>query len=195
MEIISAQFVRSVVGSHNLIVDDIPQVSFVGRSNVGKSSVINALVGQKKLVRSSCTPGKTQEINFFLIDEKIYFVDLPGYGYAKLGKKYREKLRRLILWYFISGEAPVTKVALIIDAKAGLRDFDREMIAILTEYQHPFIIIANKVDKLNQKKLYKSMKDITEEVGAFVKIFPFSAKTGKGKEKLTNDILSVISEE
>ncbi len=195
MEITSAQFIRGVVGSHNLIADDIPQVSFIGRSNVGKSSVINALVGQKKLVRSSSTPGKTQEINFFLINENIYFVDLPGYGYAKLGKKYREKLRRLILWYFISGEAPVTKVVLIVDAKAGLRDFDREMIAILNEYQHPFVIVANKTDKLNQKKLYKSTKDMTEEIGDFVKIFPFSAKTGKGKEKLTNDILSVITEE
>ena len=78
MEITSAQFIKSVVGSHNLIVDDIPQIAFIGRSNVGKSSVINKLVNQRKLVRSSSTPGKTQQINFFLINEKFYFVDLPG---------------------------------------------------------------------------------------------------------------------
>ena len=191
MEITGAQFVRSIVGSHNLIVDDLPQISFVGRSNVGKSSVINKLVNQKKLVRSSSKPGKTQHINFFLINEDTYFVDLPGYGYARLGQKYREKLRRLILWYFISGEAPITKVVVIVDAKAGLRDFDREMIDVLREHNHPFIIVANKIDKLNQKNLHKSITAIKNELGENVDIFPFSAKTGKGKEKLLNNILCV----
>ncbi len=189
MEVTSAQFVKSVVGSHNLLVDNIPQISFVGRSNVGKSSVINKLVNQKKLVRSSSKPGKTQHINFFLINENTYFVDLPGYGYAKLGQKYREKLRRLILWYFISGEAQITKAVVIVDAKAGLRDFDREMISVLREYKHPFIVVANKIDKLNQKNLYKSISDIKQELGEDIDIFPFSAKTGKGKEKLLDNIL------
>ncbi len=189
MEVTSAQFIKSVVGSHNLLVDDIPQISFVGRSNVGKSSVINKLVNQKKLVRSSSKPGKTQHINFFLINEDTYFVDLPGYGYAKLGQKYREKLRRLILWYFISGEAQITKVVVIVDAKAGLRDFDREMISVLREYKHPFIVVANKIDKLNQKNLHKSISDIKQELGKDIDIFPFSAKTGKGKEKLLDNIL------
>jgi len=189
MEVTSAQFIKSVVGSHNLLVDDIPQISFVGRSNVGKSSVINKLVNQKKLVRSSSKPGKTQHINFFLINEDTYFVDLPGYGYAKLGQKYREKLRRLILWYFISGEAQITKVVVIVDVKAGLRDFDREMISVLREYKHPFIVVANKIDKLNQKNLHKSISEITQELGGDVDVFPFSAKTGKGKEKLLDNIL------
>ncbi len=189
MEITNAKFIRSVVGSHNLIIDDLPKIAFIGRSNVGKSSVINKLVNQNKLVRSSSKPGKTQQINFFLINEKIYFVDLPGYGYAKLGQKYREKLRRLILWYFISGETVITKTIVIIDAKAGLRDFDREMISILREYNHKFIIVANKIDKLNQKELHKSIKLITEELGEEVSIFPFSAKTGRGKDKLLKNIL------
>ncbi len=191
MEITTAQFIRSIVGSHNLIVDDIPQISFVGRSNVGKSSMINKLVNQKKLVKSSSTPGKTQQINFFLINDNTYFVDLPGYGYAKVGQKYREKLRRLILWYFISGEAPITKVVIIIDAKAGLRDFDREMIEIIKEHGHPFVVVANKIDKLNQKKLYKSITAITEELGDEVEVFPFSATTGKGRDKLINNLLDV----
>jgi GTP-binding protein len=191
MEIQSAQFIKSVVGSHNLIVDDIPQISFVGRSNVGKSSMINKLVNQRKLVKSSSTPGKTQCINFFLINENTYFVDLPGYGYAKLGQKYREKLRRLILWYFISGEAPITKVVVIVDAKAGLRDFDREMIGILREYGHSFVVVANKIDKLNQKKLHKALSDISSELNEDIEIFPFSAKTGRGREKLINNLLEV----
>jgi GTP-binding protein len=184
MEITNAQFVRGVVGSHNLVVDEMPQFAFIGRSNVGKSSVINTLVNQKKLVRSSSTPGKTQEINFFIINEKMYFVDLPGYGYAKMGIKKREKLRRLILWYFISGEAPITLTFLIVDAKAGLRDFDREMIAILEEYNIPFVIIANKIDKLNQKKLHASFRTMSEELGETIQIIPFSAKTGKGKKQV-----------
>ncbi|MEN8252049.1 MAG: ribosome biogenesis GTP-binding protein YihA/YsxC [Patescibacteria group bacterium] len=190
MDIISAQFVRSVVGSHNLIVDEMPQVAFVGRSNVGKSSVINKLVGQKKLVRSSSTPGKTQQINFFLINEDTYFVDLPGYGYAKLGQKYREKLRKLILWYFISGEASVTKVVLIVDAKAGLREFDREMIDVLRQHGHSVVILANKIDKLNQKNLHKSMTSMREELGDDATILPFSAKTGKGKDKVLQEIFT-----
>ncbi len=193
MTITTAQFVRGVVGSHNVIVDERPQIAFIGRSNVGKSSVINMLVGQKNLVKSSATPGKTQQINFFLINDALYFVDLPGYGYAKLGAKYREKLRRLILWYFISGEAPITKTVLIIDAKAGLRDFDREMIAVLEEYRHPFIIVANKIDKLNQKETHRALCDIAEEIGDRVPIFPVSAQTGKGGKKVLHNILSGVS--
>ena len=188
MEITTAQFIRGVIGSHNLLVDEKPQVSFIGRSNVGKSSVINMLVGQKSLVRSSSSPGKTQEINFFVINENLYFVDLPGYGYAKMGVKYREKLRKLILWYFISGEAPISLAVLIIDAKAGLREFDREMIAILNEYEHPFVIIANKMDKLNQKELHRSLMDIGAEVGDGTTVIPFSARTGKGKDRVLHAI-------
>ncbi len=192
MEIITAQFVRGVIGSHNLLVDEKPQVSFIGRSNVGKSSVINMLVGQKSLVRSSSSPGKTQEINFFSINENIYFVDLPGYGYAKMGVKYREKLRKLILWYFISGEAPVSLAVLIVDAKAGLRKFDREMIAVLNEYGHPFMIVANKIDKLNQKELYHSLAEIVTEIGENAIVIPFSARTGRGKDKVLHAIERVI---
>ena len=90
----------------------------------------------------------------------------------------------LCLWYFVSGEAPVTLTFVIIDAKAGLREFDREMIAVLEEYDHPFVIIANKIDKLNQKELHNSQKQITEELGQNTTIIPFSAKTGKGKNKI-----------
>jgi GTP-binding protein len=194
MNIQSAQFVQGVIGSHNLIADEKPQIAFVGRSNVGKSSVINMLVGQKSLVRSSSTPGKTQQINFFLINESVYFVDLPGYGYAKVGVKYREKLRKLILWYFISGEAPVTLAAVIIDAKAGLRDFDREIIAVMEEYHHPYVIIVNKIDKLNQSDLHRSLQKISEKIGHDVDLFPFSARTGYGKSALLTYLDTVIAE-
>lgn len=189
MDITSAQFILSVVGSHNLPQDDQKQIAFIGRSNVGKSSVINMLVGQNSLVRSSSTPGKTRQINFFLINDEIYFVDLPGYGYAKHSAKKREKLRKLILWYFIGDEANPAMTVLIVDARAGLRDFDREMIAVLDEYKHPHLIVANKVDKLNQSQLHHSLKGISEEVGANVPVIALSAKSGRGRDQLLAKIL------
>lgn len=193
MEIKNAKFIRGVVGSHNLLVDEKPQIAFIGRSNVGKSSVINMLVNQNKLVKSSSTPGKTQQINFFMINDRVYFVDLPGYGYAKVSQKAREKLRKLILWYFISGEAPIKKACVIVDAKAGLRDFDREMIGVLSEYEIPFVVVANKIDKLNQKNLHKSLMEIQEEIGEWAEVFPISAKTGKGKDKLLKGIFRGVT--
>jgi len=185
----SATFVQSVVGSHNVINDEKPQIAFVGRSNVGKSSLINMLTGQKHLVRSSATPGKTQMINYFLVNDIAYFVDLPGYGYAKLGLKYREKLRKLILWYLVSGEAPVTKVVLIVDAKIGLQDFDREMISVLVEQNHPFIVVANKCDKLNQKELHHSLVNIQAELPEEVIIVPASAAKKRGQREILEEVL------
>ncbi len=192
-QIRSAKFLLSAVGSHNIICDDKPQIAFVGRSNVGKSSLINMLVGQKNLVKSSATPGKTQHINFFDINDTHYFVDLPGYGYAKLGHKDREKLRKLILWYFVSGETSVTHVILIVDAKVGLKDFDREMIAVLEEYDHPYTIVANKCDKLNQKELYASLRNIQSECGEDISIISASAAKGYGRELIVEDIFGKSS--
>lgn len=193
MNIKKAEFIQGATGSESLLVDEKPQISFIGRSNVGKSSVINLLVNQKSLVKSSSTPGKTREINFFLIDEKFYFVDLPGYGYAKISLKAREKLRKLILWYFISGEAPVTLTCLIVDSKVGLREFDREMLMVLRDYNIPFIVIANKIDKLTQRELHKSLVSIQNEIGENVEVFPLSAKSGRGKDKLLNEIFGVVA--
>ncbi len=180
----NVEFVQGVVGSHNVIADEKPQYAFVGCSNVGKSSVINMLVERTGLVRTSSTPGKTQQINYFLVEDSVYFVDLPGYGYARLGQKYREKLRRLILWYLISGEAPITKVVLIVDLKAGLREFDHEMIGILREYEHPFVVVANKMDKLNQKGRHKALEKLEDIVGHDAIIVPASAASKKGRREI-----------
>ena len=192
MKITSAEFVRSVVGSHNVIADKKPQIAFVGRSNVGKSSLINMLVGQKRLVKSSGNPGKTKQINFFVVNKNYYFVDLPGYGYAKIKEKEREKLRKLILWYLIGKEAPIEKVVLIVDAKVGLREFDFEMIEVLKKENHPFVIVANKIDKLNQKERHQALKKIEEEIEKETKIFPVSAKKGAGRDTLLEEIFGDI---
>ncbi len=183
-----AKFIKGIVGTNDILKDKQEQVAFIGRSNVGKSTLINKLIGSKGLVKTSGQPGKTQQINFFLVNEDFpgekYFVDLPGYGYAKISQKHREKMRKMILWYFISGEAKVKKVVLIIDAKSGLKEFDIEMINVLREYEHDFIIVANKVDKLNQKQYHKNLMEIKEELGEETNILPVSAKTGRGRDKL-----------
>ncbi len=188
MEVIKAKFIKGIVGTNDILKDKQDQIAFIGRSNVGKSTLINKLIGSKGLVKTSGQPGKTQQINFFLINEDLpgekYFVDLPGYGYAKISQKHREKMRKMILWYFISGEANIKKVVLIIDAKSGLKDFDIEMINVLREYGHDFIIIANKVDKLNQKQYHKNLMEIKDELGEDINILPVSAKTGRGRDKV-----------
>ncbi|HFC36125.1 MAG TPA: ribosome biogenesis GTP-binding protein YsxC, partial [Candidatus Moranbacteria bacterium] len=120
MQIKTAKFVKGIIGTDEILRDGKQQIAFVGRSNVGKSSVINSLVGIKKLAKSSATPGRTQEINFFLINDKVYFVDLPGYGFAKISKKQREKIRKMIIWYLSYAETKPCKVVLIIDAKVGI---------------------------------------------------------------------------
>jgi len=183
-----AKFIKGIVGTNEILKDKQDQIAFIGRSNVGKSTLINKLIGSKGLVKTSGQPGKTQQINFFLVNEDLpgekYFVDLPGYGYAKISQKHREKMRKMILWYFISGEAKIKKVILIIDAKSGLKEFDIEMINVLREYGHDFIIIANKVDKLNQKQYYKNLMEIKEKLGDDINILSVSAKTGRGSDKV-----------
>lgn len=205
MEIREAKFVRGIVGSNDILKSKREQIAFIGRSNVGKSTLINNLTGNKGLVKISKEPGKTKEINFFSAvltysnvqkqenptskrNKEIYLVDLPGYGYAKMSQKQREKMRKMILWYFISGEPNLKKVVLIIDTKAGLKEFDLEMIDVLKEYApklgYQFVIVANKIDKLNQKQTHKNLQKIKDKVGEEVEVIPMSAKTGRGRDTL-----------
>ncbi len=183
----SARFIKGIRGSDAILRDPHPQFAFVGRSNVGKSSVINALLGTA-LARPSATPGKTQEINFYLSNDKILLADLPGYGYAKIPTKLAEKLRKMILWYLTSGEAKPIKVILVIDASVGLTPFDEEMIALLREECHPFVILANKVDKLNQKEFSARMRELSSNV-TDAAIIPFSAKVGRGVKEARGYLL------
>ncbi|AKM84414.1 TPA: YihA family ribosome biogenesis GTP-binding protein [Candidatus Campbellbacteria bacterium] len=185
MEIKSANFIKGIRGSDDILNDLRPQIAFIGRSNVGKSSVINSLVGTKKaLVKSSSLPGKTREINFFLINNDLFFVDLPGYGFAKIKSVEKEKLRKLILWYLLSEEVkPKRKIVLIIDFKVGPSEFDLEMINLLKENNFDFIITANKIDKISKGARLKQLKEISRKLGT-ENIVLFSAKTGDGKDEL-----------
>ena len=152
-----------IKGTNPITEDGVPQIAFLGRSNVGKSSTINMLINRKNLVRSSSKPGKTQEINFFKINEKYYFVDLPGYGYAKMSKKAREKLAKLIMWYLRDGNVEERLLVLVLDAKVGVTDFDRDVMHLAGELNESLIVWVNKTDKLNQKDTKKALDSITAE--------------------------------
>ncbi len=188
MNVSSAEFMRGIRGSDDILADGIPNIAFIGRSNVGKSSILNALAGKPGMARVGDKPGKTTEINFFLINKKQYFVDLPGYGYASGGQKDRESLRKLIIWYFTSGEAHPQKVVLILESKAGLTKFDEQMIEVLKEQGHPYVIVLNKVDKLSQKELQLKVADIQKRSGA--EVIQTCVPAGKGIDELRDILLA-----
>lgn len=192
MNITSATFVKGILGTDPILKEKHPQVAFVGRSNVGKSSVINSLVMRKDLVKSSSMPGKTREINFFFINKKCYFVDLPGYGFARMGAKGAEKIRKLILWYLGSGEARVHLVVLIVDSVVKPMPYDKEMTDILRAENIPFVVVANKIDRLNQTESSHNLKAIESQLGA--EVFPYSARTHYGREKLLETISKAIKQ-
>ncbi len=189
MEIKTAEFIKGIIGTNEILEDERPQVAFVGRSNVGKSSVINSLVNRKNLVKSGAKPGKTRQINFFLINKKIYFVDLPGYGFIKTSLKQKEKIRRMILWYLFRSEIKFKKVVLIIDARIGLSEFDKEMLDLLNKNKYPVVVVVNKIDKLKKNKLIGQLKIIRKKAGDN-EIIPYSAKTKEGRHKLLDKIFS-----
>ncbi len=183
----SATFIKGAVHDTGLPVEEFPQVAFIGRSNVGKSSVINSLTGRNKLARSSSTPGFTAEANFYLINENFYLVDLPGYGFARGSHVQRDKIARIIEWYFTSEKTNTKKVVLIIDAKVGPTVDDIHFYKFLTEHQKDIVIIANKFDKLKQNEIFKAIADI-EKVFEGKKIIKYSAREKMGVEELFDSL-------
>ena len=183
MKITSAQFIKGVVGEDSVMYDGSPHIAFIGRSNVGKSSTLNALLQRKRLVKVGNTPGKTREINFFEVltqeNQQSYFVDLPGYGYAKLSKTQRNALKELIEWYIVHPEADTALICLIIDSKVGLTDLDKQFIALMDQSGKEYIIAANKIDKINQKAQNKLKHELNAEVKPETQIFYYSAAKGK----------------
>lgn len=191
MNIKSATFVRSVVDDASMVEDALPQIAFIGRSNVGKSSLINTLTGERGLARSSNTPGRTQELNFFLINKSCYFVDLPGYGYATGSHAHRDLLGDRIRWYFANKNINQPKVVLIIDAKVGPTRDDQDMCTYLMETKKDIILVANKIDKLKKQEVQKSLANITAILGPHT-LIPFSAEKKIGVGVLTEAILIKI---
>jgi GTP-binding protein len=171
----------------------LPEVAFAGRSNVGKSSVINTLVHRKKVARVSNTPGRTREINFFDVNGAFVLADLPGYGYAKISKEARAAWRPLIEGY-ITGTPALRGIVQLLDARHTPSDDDLHMLDFLATTQLPTIIVATKTDKLRSAERAKRLDTLALEAGVErEQVIPFSAVTGAGRDELAEAIASLVS--
>ena len=180
-----AEFVRSAADPKDFPRDPLTQIAFAGRSNVGKSSVINRLLNRKNFARVGAAPGKTTHINYFRIDEKLYLVDLPGYGYAKVSKAEKDRWAKLIQSWFDDPEL-MTLGILIVDARHKPTENDITMAEYFQNSQKPWAVVANKLDKLKKSEIEPNMALIrdTLKLSEDVKVIPFSAEKGTGRETL-----------
>ena len=180
-----AEFVLSAVKPSAFIRDGRPQVTFAGRSNVGKSSVINRLLNRKNFARVGATPGKTTQINYFCIDGKIYFTDLPGYGYAKVSKDERDRWGRLMENYFAE-DGLIALGILIVDARHKPTADDVTMCDYFRGTDCPMVVVANKLDKLKKSEIEPNLARIRETLSLdeSAALIPFSAEKGIGKAEL-----------
>ena len=189
-----AEFVRSAGRREDFIRDGLPQFAFAGRSNVGKSSVINRLVGRKNLAYVGASPGKTTQVNYFLIDRRAYLVDLPGYGYAKVSQGEKERWGKLMEAYF--AETPMCLGVLLVDARHNPTVNDCTMAAWFQNAGCPFVVVANKLDKLKKREISSNLDQIRLdlELTQDCPVIPFSAEKGTGREELLACILQAIQE-
>lgn len=188
MKITKSSFVTSVANANKVVVDEKKQVAFVGRSNVGKSSLINMLVNNSKLCKTSQTPGRTRLINYFLINDAFYFVDLPGYGFAQASKKDVFGWQGLIEPY-LKNNAMLKCVCVLVDIRHNPTEQDKQMINYLFYYQIPFIIVATKCDKLSKTKVKPALNKIAGELKVGVQnVYGISSQTSFGKDELLNKL-------
>ncbi|MBN8200747.1 ribosome biogenesis GTP-binding protein YihA/YsxC [Cytobacillus oceanisediminis] len=193
MKVTSSEIVISAVKPDQYPESDLPEFALAGRSNVGKSSFINKMLNRRGLARISSKPGKTQTLNFYLINEILHFVDVPGYGYAKVSKKEREAWGKMIETYLTSREQ-LKAVVLIVDLRHPPTSDDVMMYDFLKHYEIPCIVIATKADKIPKSKWQKHMK-ITEEtldIDPNDQIIMFSSETGYGKDKAWSALKSFM---
>jgi GTP-binding protein len=190
MKVESATFVKSVMRTEECPRDGRPEIAFVGRSNVGKSSLLNTLLNRKGLAKTSRTPGKTQTINFFDVNGRLYFVDLPGYGYAKVPKGVKEQWSRVMAAY-LRGRDPLRLVVQLLDARHTPSEGDHEMLELLRRARVPVLLVATKIDKLNRNERVRNLKAIRTELNLAddALVVPFSAATGEGVKPLWDIIV------
>jgi len=191
MKITSAEFVKSAFSYEHWIEDDRPEIAFLGRSNVGKSSLINSLLQRKGLARTSNTPGRTQSINYFLINEEFYFVDLPGYGYAKVSKSMRADWGVMAEEYLSQREQLVLCVQLI-DSRHDPTKLDLQLNEWLNFNGKPHLAVATKADKLGTNQLSKQLKAIRLAL-KFSDVVAYSAETGRGRDEVWKSIQNAIA--
>ncbi|SHJ65894.1 GTP-binding protein [Desulfatibacillum alkenivorans DSM 16219] len=191
MIIKSAKFISSATKPGNYPPPELPEIAFAGRSNVGKSSLINSLLKRKKLVKTSSTPGRTQLLNFFEVNESLVFVDLPGYGYAKVSKEMRKKWGQMIET-FITTRKTLHGVVLILDLRRIPGGQERENLAWFDMNNIPVILAATKADKFSRQRQLVQQKEMAKALGIPLDlIHVFSAKTGQGRDELWESILDL----
>ena len=188
-----AEFIKSAASPKQFIRSSVPSVVFAGKSNVGKSSVINRLLNRKNFARVGASPGKTVHVNYFFIDEKLYFVDLPGYGYAKVSQSERDRWGKLMEDFF-SEPSLISLGVMIVDARHKPTADDVTMADWFKGSGRRFVVVANKLDKLRKSEVEGNLRQIRETLTLpdEAKLIPFSAEKGSGREALTAEILSVL---
>ncbi|MBN1663883.1 MAG: YihA family ribosome biogenesis GTP-binding protein [Deltaproteobacteria bacterium] len=193
MKILSAKFVKSAAQAAHYPDDNLPEIAFAGKSNVGKSSLINVLVRQKSLARTSNTPGRTQLINFFTVNDRYSLVDLPGYGFARVPEAVRKNWRPMVESY-LAGRKTLKLVILIIDARREPSQEDMDLANWLIMNRIPFLFVLTKIDKLSKNELNASLRRFHATSGLPDDFSPvlFSAKTGEGREVVWAEIDKAI---
>ena len=192
MNIHKAEFIKSAASQEGFISDSLPQIVFAGRSNVGKSSVINSLLNRRNFARTGATPGKTVHVNYFLIDGQVYFVDLPGYGYAKAAKTEHNRWAKLMEAYFADA-GRIALGILIVDARHRPTAGDITMADLFRSTQCRLIVAANKVDKVRNSEKDANMTLISDtlSLNGQARLIPYSAQQGTNRSLLLAEIESL----
>ena len=191
MKITSAEFVKSAFEKSHWTTDGRPEIAFLGRSNVGKSSLLNSLLLRKALARTSNTPGRTQSINFFLINETFYFTDLPGYGYARVSKTMRADWGKMAEEYL--GERNELALCIqLIDSRHGATPLDIQLNEWLVFNKKPHLVVATKSDKISKHELQKSLSE-AKKVLPEAKILAYSARTALGRDQVWAEINAAMN--
>lgn len=188
------EFLISAASANNFPKNRLPEIAFAGKSNVGKSSVINRLLQRKNFARVGEKPGKTIHVNYFVVDQKCYFVDLPGYGYAKVSQAEKDRWSRLMESYFAAGRIDLG--ILIVDARHAPTNNDITMARWFIDSQCPFVVVANKLDKVKKSQIESNLQTIREdlELPEDCIVIPFSAEKGTGRDDLLKLILRTVGE-
>jgi len=193
MKVISAEFVKSAGSKAQYAPDGLPEVAFAGRSNSGKSSLINTLTGRKRLAKSSTSPGRTQLIQFFIINREMSFADLPGYGYAKVPVSVKASWRPMIETYF-KERKNLRLVVLVADIRRDIQEEEKLLIDWLTLYEHPVLLVPSKIDKLSGNQRHARLQHIRESLNSLPveNILPCSAKTGEGTDQIWHRLMDYL---
>ena len=194
MNLNNVEFLTSATSTANLPKREYPEIAFAGKSNVGKSSVINRILQRKNFARVGEKPGKTIHVNYFVIDKSCYFVDLPGYGYAKVSQAEKDRWGKLMESYFAAGRIDLG--VFIVDARHAPTNNDITMARFFIDSGYPFVVVANKLDKLKKSEIEPNLKVIREdlELPEDCQVIPFSAEKGTGRDDLVKIILNTVGE-